>query len=410
MRRKISWSGVLLFLVPPLVGLAQQNSTAPPGAPPDAPRVRAEIQRIADALPKIRDRGAALYLLAKDYAHLGELQKALTLLRECISLDEGFDPTDSPALEPLHPYPEFRELVERVRRYPPVHTAHVAFTIAEKDLFPEGLAVDEPKHVFYMGSMHRKKIIGITEAGEVFDFVKPDLYHLMPVGGVKVDPADHSVWAATDPGEADRSELLHFHASGTLLERYPAPGPGPHDLNDLVLRHDSEVYLSDTWAHQAYRFDRKSQSFTPLALPRPLFYPNGITVSGEGNLLYVADLMGVLRVDLANHTAREVDPGKANTLAGIDGLYWYQGDLLGVQYGTGSFRVVRFRLSSDGLVVRSVQILEHRTPLVRFPTTGAVAGTNFYFIANTGIENYKDDKVVDPQKLEPIHIAVVPLH
>jgi hypothetical protein len=46
---------------------------------------------------------------------------------------------------------------------------------------------------------------------------------------------------------------------------------------------------------------------------------------------------------------------------------------------------------------------------VSFPTTGAVAGENFYYIANTGIANLQDDKIVDPAKLEPVHIAVVPL-
>ena len=43
------------------------------------------------------------------------------------------------------------------------------------------------------------------------------------------------------------------------------------------------------------------------------------------------------------------------------------------------------------------------------PTTGAVLGDKFYFIANTGIYNLEDDKIVDPAKLEPAHIAVVAL-
>jgi sugar lactone lactonase YvrE len=260
-----------------------------------------------------------------------------------------------------------------------------------------------------MGSMHRKKIMKITEQGEVSDFVRPELYNLMPVGGVKVDPADHSVWAATDPGEADRSELVHFDENGKLLERYPAPGSGPHDLNDLVLRKTQEIYLSDPSAHQAYRFDRVSHTFAPLVFPRPLFYPNGITVLANQDLLYVADLMDVIAVDLRNNQAREVDPGKRSTLAGIDGLYWYKGDLLGVQYGTGAFRVARFRLSADGLRVRQTEIMEYRTPLVSFPTTGAIAGENFCFIANTGIGNLENDQIGDPAMLEAIHIAVVSL-
>ena len=401
---------ILLLLASVNASAAQQNPPPPPAAPPDAARVRAEIQRAEDALPKISDRGAALFFLARRYAHLGDRNKALTLLKECIALDQGFDPGDSSALQPLASFPEFHELVEQVRRsHPVVHQARVAFTIQEKDLFPEGLAADVDKHIFYMGSMHRKKIIKIMQSGEVSDFVRPDLYSLMPVGGVKVDPTDHSVWAATDPGEANRSEVVHFDENGQLLERYAAPGPGPHDLNDLVLRKTREIYLSDTFAHEAYRFDRISHAFTPLAFPRPLFYPNGITVSGNQDVLYVADLMGVIAVDLRSNEAREVDAGKHSTLAGIDGLYWYKGDLLGVQYGTGAFRVARFRLSADGLHIRQTEILEYRTPLVSFPTTGAIAGENFYFIANTGIGNLENDKIVDPAKLEPIHIAVVSL-
>ena len=104
-----------------------------------------------------------------------------------------------------------------------------------------------------------------------------------------------------------------------------------------------------------------------------------------------------------------MDPGKHNTLAGIDGLYWHKGSLVGVQYGNGPYRVARWKLSPDGLRVTSSEVLEYRTPLISFPTTGTITRGNFYFIANTGIANYKDGKVVDSSKLEPINIAVVPL-
>jgi hypothetical protein len=57
----------------------------------------------------------------------------------------------------------------------------------------------------------------------------------------------------------------------------------------------------------------------------------------------------------------------------------------------------------------STEVFECRTPLISFPTTGAIMGRNFYFIANTGIANYKDGKIVDSRKLEPINIAVVTL-
>jgi len=146
-----------------------------------------------------------------------------------------------------------------------------------------------------------------------------------------------------------------------------------------------------------------------MKLYRPVFYPNGITLSGDGNVLFVADMLGVIRVDLLTNESEDVDPGARDTLSGIDGLYWNKGEILGVQYGTGAYRVMRWQLSPDGRKVIASETLEYRTDLVKDPTTGAVMGDNFYFISNTGISNLKEDQIVDRAKLEPVPIAVVSL-
>ena len=358
-------------------------------------------------MPKITDRGAALYSEAKLYVRLGDQQKAIALLKQCDALDEGFDPGDSRAFNSLQSNLEFRELAEHLRRRdPPVHTAHVAYTVQEKDLFPEGLAYDPLSRVFYMGSMHLRKIVKITQTGEVSDFVKPNLYHLLEVGGVRIDPVDHSVWIASDHEGA--SEVVHFDLQGKLLARFPASDYGRHIFNDLVVT-QKEVFVTDTSANEVYRLERMDHSSVKMTFHRPLFAPNGITFSGDGNLLYVADDMGVIRFDLRDNTSQDVNPGKSTTLAGIDGLYWYKNSLLGVEYGTGSHRVVRWDLSPDGRRVVSAEVLEHETELTSFPTTGAIGEGKFYYIANTGIGNLDHDQIIDPAKLEPIHIAVVEL-
>jgi len=405
--------GIGFFVARRSVPTASQQKPPTAFVPPaDAEKVRAEIRRVENVLPKIPDRGAALFLLARRYAHLGELQKALALLKECVALDAGFDPEpdESPSLRVLGSNPEFREMLEGVRRrYPAVHKANVAFTVPARDLFPEGLAVDAENRLFYMGSMHLRKIVKFALNGNVSDFVSQDAFDLMPVGGVHVDPVDHSVWASTDAGEKRRPELLHFAAQGKLLERYASPGTMPYDLNDLVLRGSREIFTTDTEGHHVYRFDRTSHTFKDMKFYRPVFYPNGITLSGDGNLLFVADMLGIIRSDLLTNESEDVDPGAHNTLSGIDGLYWNKGEFLGVQYGTGAYRVMRWQLAVDGRKVTGSQTLEYRTELVSDPTTGAVFGDNFYFISNTGIYNLEDDKIVDPAKLEPVHIAVVAL-
>jgi hypothetical protein len=142
-----------------------------------------------------------------------------------------------------------------------------------------------------------------------------------------VDPADYSLWANICPDSGSGAELVHFGTTAKLIERFPPPTSGQHLFNDLVLRKNDEIDLTDSLANRAYRFDRRTHAFTELALSRATYYPNGIALSDDGNFLYVADAFGILQVDLRNNSAREVDPGPSNTVAGADGLYWWKNTL-----------------------------------------------------------------------------------
>jgi hypothetical protein len=392
-------------------GRANASRQSAPSLPsPVAQRLRDEVKTVEAVLPRLVDRGAALFLLAHHYARLGEQAKALELLKECVALDEGFSPGAVRAFELLRSNAEFQNLVEQVRqKNSPVRRARIAFTLRQNDLFPEGLGADVSKHVFYMGSEYHNKIVKISDAGVVTDFVKEGIYDLMPVGGVHVDPADRSIWCATDPGDKNRSEIVHFDARGRLLERYRPSAAGSHTLNDLALHSSSDIFVTDTDGNKVFHFDRKSHRFEELDLQRPLIGPNGITVSDDGNALYVADDLGVIRVDLRTKDVQDVKPTDHDTMAGVDGLYWYKGSLLGVQYGTGAYRVMRWRLSPDGRKVKSSEVLERGTEMVRDPTTGAILDGKFYFMANTGIENLRHGAIADPAKLEPLQIAVLSL-
>jgi streptogramin lyase len=166
------------------------------------------------------------------------------------------------------------------------------------DLIPEGLGVDPKKHFFHMGSLSRRKIIKISQAGAASDFVPSGRYELQSICGIKVDPRNEDVWANTCPDSGKGAELLRFDSTGKLLERFNQSAAGSHLFNDLVLRNSDEIYLTDSLAHQALRFDRKTHVFTVLLFSRPLYYPNGIALSGDDDLLYVAHAFGVLQYDL----------------------------------------------------------------------------------------------------------------
>jgi sugar lactone lactonase YvrE len=387
----------------------QEEIKGAPAELADAQEIRAQIAAVEKLQPKFPDQGAALYFLATAKEHLRETREPLDLLKKCLALQEGFDPSGDPAFLELKELKEFNALIEGVHRdFPAAMQAREAFRTSEKDLVPEGLAYDAQRNVFYLSSLNRRKIVQIGLDGSISDFVPGDRFDLLPVLGIRLDPNTDTVWAASFK-DSGQTELLHFDATGKLLGRFRPDGSAKHGFNDLVIRKNGEVILTDSLANEVLRFDPVTRSFKVLPVHRPLFYPNGIALSGDDRTLYVADSLGVVRVDLTSGQTHDVNPGPRSTLAGIDGLYWHSGRLIAIQNGIGSPRVAAFHLSGDGLRVTQTTVLENRTNFCVLPTTGAIRGSDFFFIANSQIDNMNNDKVMDVTRLEAVRVGVLHL-
>lgn len=380
-----------------------------PAEPTDAAEVREQIALLEELEPAVPDRGVVPFLLAIEKQHLGETREALELLKKSLATREGFDPSGDPAFLGLKGMKEFDDLVEQVHRdFPVVAQARLAFVTEEKDLIPEGLAYDANQKFFYLSSLNRRKIVKIDSEGRVSDLVSADRYGLLPVLGIRLDPTDGTIWADSFE-DAGRTELVHFDSSGTLLGRLGPKDSGKHGFNDLVVRKNGEVITTDSLSNQVQRFDPQRKAFTPLKIHRKLFYPNGIALADDDRTIYVADAVGIVKIDLVSGTSRDVDPGPRTTLAGADGLYWYKGSLIAVQNGIGSPRVAMFKLSKNGASVTRTAMLENRTQFTVLPTTGAIRGNDFYFIANSQIDNLNGEKIMDVTKLAAVRIAVLRL-
>lgn len=373
--------------------------------------LRKQLELGETLLGKTPDRAAILYFLAGTHALLHEPHEAISNLKDCIMAKEGFDPTRDPLFAGLKYSTEFQHLTDLVHKdFPEVTRAQIAFVAPEKNLIPEGLAYDPRQDVFYLSSLHLKKILRVPRQypDGISDFVPADRYHLLPVLGIRVDPNDDSVWSASwlDNGP---TELLHFDKGGVLLGRFSLQDDAKHGFNDLVVLREGSVYVTDTAANKVYRFDPKSKSFQALSLNRVMFQPNGIALSDDQQSLFIADQFGILRFDLATGHSAEISPGPVGTLAGADGLYWHKGSLIAVQNGIGSPRIADFQLSSDGLHVSKATVLENRSMFTTLPTTGAIRGDNFYFIVNSQIDNLNGDRVLDTTTLAPVRIGVLTL-
>jgi len=409
---------MLLFLRPILLRscalfflVILAGSVSFPQEPDDDADLRKQLSLAQSLLGKTTDRAAVLYFIAQTHALLHEPHEALANLKDCILAKEGFDPSGDAIFAGLKTSPDFQHLVEQVHKdFPEATRARLAFTTVEKDLVPEGLAYDPSQDVFYLSSLHRKKIVRIAREApnQISDFVPAERDHLLPVLGIRMDPSDATVWSASwlDNGP---SELLHFDRGGNLLGRYSLGDERKHGLNDLVVLRNSLVYMTDTASNQVFRFDAKSKSFEPLQFPRELLMPNGIALTEDEKFLYIADQFGVFRYDLGSGKCVELKPGANSTLSGADGLYWHKDWLIAVQNGIGSPRIAAFQLASDGLRVTKIIVLENRSAFSTLPTTGAIRGGDFYFIVNSQLDNLNGDRVLDVTRLAPVRIAVLPL-
>jgi hypothetical protein len=80
----------------------------------------------------------------------------------------------------------------------PLVRSQTAFTIPEPDLIPEGIAYDPKRRVFYLGSIHKSKIVSIDAAGRQNDFTTSGQDGLQEVLGMKVDARRRLLWVCSN--------------------------------------------------------------------------------------------------------------------------------------------------------------------------------------------------------------------
>lgn len=301
-------------------------------------------------------------------------------------------------------------LADRADR--PVARAGVIAVLEERDLVPEGTAWDPLTRGVLVGSLNKNKIIAIAEDGSVSERVSTGASGLGSVVGIHVDTLRRVLWVASNARydratDTTRSALYAFDApTGAFKARYAAPDPGPHFLNDITTTPDGTVYLTDSRAGAVWRLRPGApamERFTAVDVAGP----NGITVSPNGQHLFVADVDRIWVVALPNGPSwRLVVPDSFNT-AFIDGLAFHD-DALIAHHPLSFWRVVRYRLDREHRAITGREVIEWNTPHSRTSTTGEVVNDRYVFLGNSQIDRMNAG-TLDSAKMDPISIYSVPL-
>lgn len=381
----------------------------------------AYLENLQKARQMSEDDPAVLYNLACAYALTGNRPEAVKTLDKLAGMNLGWDAPSDPDLASLRDAPGFQAFLgklEQARK--PVTRSEAAFTLAERDLFPEGIAYDPAQEAFYLTSILKRKIVVRDKTGAVSDFIAPGQDGFLSGLGAKVDPIRRVLWVCT----ADRPRM-EGHGEGTaglsgvfkydlatkkLLKKFVMDGKtGPHLLNDLVVTSQGVVYATDSLAGAVYRIAPEQEDLV-LLTPYGLYeYPNGLALSPDESTLFVAHASGIATVNLKTGDRGELEHGAKVFLGGIDGLAFFRGSLIGIQ--NSARRVARFVLNKTLDKVDRVESLEAHNPLFAgMPTTGALAGDTLYLIANSQLNAVgPDGKFLPADKLKETAVLRVRL-
>lgn len=280
------------------------------------------------------------------------------------------------------------------------------------DLLPEAIALRDNSN-FLIGGVRGGEIVPLGAIPAV----------IVANGGVfDMEVRANVVWAAVNNQLAYKNEdnaapsgsVQSFDLTSALrLEEIPLGGEDTL-IGDLEITRDGVMYASDSNTPRIFRVgpgdDRPTTEITD-----PRFVNlQGIALDEENGRLFLADyLTGLWSINLESSEAQLIANDADAHLGGIDGLYYYQGDLIGVQNGTTPHRIVRIDLSEGGTAVTGLEVLAQNLPQWNEPTHGVVHGDVFYYIATSNWPSYDAENgwaEREDNPPQPLRIMKAPLN
>ncbi|MBV9901430.1 MAG: hypothetical protein JOZ90_10080, partial [Alphaproteobacteria bacterium] len=222
--------------------------------------------------------------------------------------------------------------------------------------------------------------------------LRPDGARILAEGGLGSlfggawDPGRGRLWVAAaliaqTPDGLGFAGLLGIDpADPRHPQRIPAPAGGTP--GDVAVAPDGTVYVSDGMNGAVYRCLRGCTALETWLPPHTFLSAQGMAVSADGRLLYVADYRyGLAAVERASGRVFRMAAPPDLMLDGIDGLVRDGDSLIAIQNGAPPLRIVQLSLSGDGLGIASLHVVERLNPAWDEPSLGAVVGDRLLYVS-----------------------------
>ncbi len=246
---------------------------------------------------------------------------------------------------------------------------HVIKTASEKDLIPEGIAVDASTGIIYISSIAKQKIIAVDSNGVVSDFVKTSDNGYLEGLGMKVDKKKNLLWTLSNKkeGKLHSSKLLAFDLrTGKLVKEFFSTDTTQRLFNDLTIDSSGTIYFTDTYYSALLKADPDSDKLEIAAQGKDLAYPNGISMGKQGNIYIATYSKGIVRIDPATKKVHQLQGFTDTAMAyNLDGLLYWKNTLIGVYnvaQNNADNAIVQYKLNeaSDKIIEERIIDKGHR--------------------------------------------------
>lgn len=339
----------------------------------------------------------------------GDTAGALALTAKAAERGLALDLSGHEAFDALTAHPDFRPIADRMKaNLTPLGDTLVHAVHDDAGLLPEAYARDGDA----------RQYVGSVRTGRIIDF-RDGVVATAPGGVFDIEIRDGRIWAAVnnqlayesaDP-ENKFAAVMVFDRKTGALTRDLRVAQADVLLGDLEVGDDGAAYASDSVTPRLFRLRSDDERLTVFAADPRFVNLQGIALDEDNHRIFVADyLTGLFVIDTRTATVQPINNTIDAHLGGVDGLYLYNGDLIGIQNGTTPQRIVRIGLNADGTDAVRFEVLARNLPEWNEPTHGAVEGGVFYYIATSNWPAYDDEGRVRPEaELKPVRIMKVPL-
>lgn len=283
-------------------------------------------------------------------------------------------------------------------------------TIEEKNLIPEGIAVGDDG-VIYLSNLYTKNIIATTNDGS--NPTEVETKYSGQFSGVGITVKNGKIYALAN--NLGNNEVDGFNSilqvidpvKKQLISSYEMRDSLPSFLNDLAVTDSGMVFITNTEKHKLHTIE--GDSLAEFLMSKEIEYPNGIALSDNEKIIYVASFTkGIRSFDLASRAFLNTADTTGLT-HGLDGLKFYKNSLIGIQNASRDrtkHAIIRFNLNGDGTAVVNADTLYVNHPSFNLPTTLDIRDGWVYCLSNSQMDNIDQEtgELLRPDELTDTYV------